>query len=160
MVKPIPEKLGLEALFQRAGNDSRKSQCGVTPCQSRATTPRIGTSQVVQWLRLQLPMQRVWFRSLVEELRFPHALWPKDQNINRSSIGTNSMKTLKMVHIKKTLKKEHSGSISEPKFYVQSLLVFSVWAIGSEARGSGLSKQGSGQCVGRACNCRSAGKHG
>ena len=66
-----------------------------------------------------------------------------------------------MVHIKKkTLKIEHLGSISEPKFYVQSLLVFSVWAIGSEARGSGLSKQGSGKCIGSACNCRLAGEHG
>ena len=36
----------------------------------------------------------------------PHASWPKTQNINRSNIVTNSIKTLKMVHIfKKSGKK-------------------------------------------------------
>ena len=34
-------------------------------------------------------------------VRIPHASWPKNQSIkNRSSIVTNSIKTLKMVHIK------------------------------------------------------------
>ena len=28
-----------------------------------------GTSLAVQWLRLHLPMQRVWVRSLIRELR-------------------------------------------------------------------------------------------
>ena len=38
--------------------------------------------------------------------KIPHALCPKNQNINKSSIVTNSIKTLKMVHIKKkSLKK-------------------------------------------------------
>ena len=37
----------------------------------------------------------------------PHILFPKNQNIknNRSSIVTNSIKTLKMVHIKKIFEK-------------------------------------------------------
>ena len=38
--------------------------------------------------------------------KIPHALQPKNQNIkNKSNIVTNSMKTLKMVHIKKIFKK-------------------------------------------------------
>ena len=34
---------------------------------------RLGTSLVVQWLRIHLPMQGAWVRSLVRELS-PHAL--------------------------------------------------------------------------------------
>ena len=34
-----------------------------------------GTFLVVQWLQLHLPMQQLWVRSLVGELRFPHASW-------------------------------------------------------------------------------------
>ena len=37
---------------------------------------REGISLAIQWLRLHLPMQGVEVQSLVEELRFPHALWP------------------------------------------------------------------------------------
>ena len=38
--------------------------------------------------------------------RVPHALWPKNQNIkHRSNIVMNSIRTLKMAYIKKTLKK-------------------------------------------------------
>ena len=33
--------------------------------------------------------------------KIPHALWTKKQNIKRSNIVTNSIKILKMVHIKK-----------------------------------------------------------
>ena len=48
------------------------------------------------------PMQGVWVRSLVGELRILHALWPKKQNINnRSNSVTNSVKALKLVHIEK-----------------------------------------------------------
>ena len=35
------------------------------------------------------------------ETKNPYASWPKNQNINRSGIVTNSIKTFKMVHIKK-----------------------------------------------------------
>ena len=38
-----------------------------------------------------------------------HTLGPKSQNINRNNIVTNSIKTLKMVHIKKSLKKQQSN---------------------------------------------------
>ena len=34
-------------------------------------------------------------------VKVPHALWPKTKTQNRSNTVTNSMKTLKMVHIKK-----------------------------------------------------------
>ena len=37
--------------------------------------------------------------------KIPHALWTKKQNIKRSNIVTNSIKILKMVHIKKSFKK-------------------------------------------------------
>ena len=38
---------------------------------------------------------------LVSELRFPHASQPKKTTQNKSSMVTNSIKTLKIVHIKK-----------------------------------------------------------
>ena len=38
-----------------------------------------GTSLAVQWLKLCLATQRLWVRSLVREVRFPHALQPKNQ---------------------------------------------------------------------------------
>lgn len=42
-----------------------------------------------------------------QELRILHALWPKNQNINhRSNSATNSVKTLKLVHVKKKKKKK------------------------------------------------------
>ena len=65
-----------------------------------------GTSLEVQWLNLSLQggvgSIPGW------EAKIPHALWPKNQNINnRSNILTNSLKTSKMVHIqKKNLKKK------------------------------------------------------
>ena len=38
-------------------------------------------------------------------VKIPHVLWPKKQNINnRSNIVTNSIKTLKVVLVKKLLK--------------------------------------------------------
>ena len=37
--------------------------------------------------------------------KISHTSWPKNQNINRSNIVTDSIKTLKMVHIKKIFKK-------------------------------------------------------
>ena len=62
---------------------------------------RHGTSLAVHWLSLCIPMQGVWVRSLVGELRIPHAP-PKKPKQNRSNNVTDSIKTLKMVHIKKT----------------------------------------------------------
>ena len=52
----------------------------------------IEASLVVQWLRLCFPVQGVQVPSLVGE---PHALEPKNQNRNRSSIVTKSVQTLK-----------------------------------------------------------------
>ena len=43
-----------------------------------------GTSLVVQWLRLNLPIQGVWIWSLVgQEPKITHALWAKNQNIKQ-----------------------------------------------------------------------------
>ena len=53
---------------------------------------------MVQWLRLRLPVQGLWF-SLRAEI--PHASRRKSQNINnRNNIITSSIEILKMVHIK------------------------------------------------------------
>ena len=42
----------------------------------------------------------------VGETKIPHASGPKNQNIkNRSNIVTNSIKTLKIVHMKKSFRK-------------------------------------------------------
>ena len=61
-----------------------------------------GTSLIVQWLRLLLPMHRMPVWSLVRELKSHMPCGQKNQNIkNRSKIVTKSIKTLKMVHIKK-----------------------------------------------------------
>ena len=37
--------------------------------------------------------------------KIPHASWPKNQRMKQNNIVTNSVKTLKMVHIGKTFKK-------------------------------------------------------
>ena len=67
-----------------------------------------GTSLVVLWLRLCLPMQGEGVQSLVRELRshVPHGQKIKTQN--RSNTVANSIKALKMVHIKKKKQKKTS----------------------------------------------------
>ena len=58
---------------------------------------KIGTSLVVQWLRLLLPMQDVWVQSLVGKLRSHMTLDQKNQNIKkRSNVVTNSIKALQI----------------------------------------------------------------
>ena len=37
-------------------------------------------------------------------VKIPHASWPTNQNLKQKKFVTNSIKTLKMVHIKKNLK--------------------------------------------------------
>ena len=78
----------------------------------------LGTSMVAQGLRLHLSMQGVQVQSLLRELRFPHAWGPKTKTKNRNNIVTNSMKTFKMVHIKKKKKKHLSWGLQ-----IQSALV-------------------------------------
>ena len=55
---------------------------------------------MVQCLCLHLPVLGVQVRP-GQEAKMPHGSWPKNQNIKRSTITTNSIKTLKVVHIKK-----------------------------------------------------------
>ena len=59
------------------------------------------TSLVVQGLRLHLPTEGMWIPPLVGELSYhvPHSQKTKTQH--RNNIIANSIKTLKMVHIKK-----------------------------------------------------------
>ena len=73
----------------------------------------LGNSLSVQWLRFHLPMQGVWVWSLVRELRLHMPPGQKTKHkSNRSNkfdknfIVTNAIKTFKMVHIKKNLKKK------------------------------------------------------
>ena len=54
-----------------------------------------GTSLAVQWLRLRLPLQRVWVPSLARELTFHMPHGQKIKTRNRSIAVTNSMKTFK-----------------------------------------------------------------
>ena len=84
---------------------------------SMKTAPPWRTSLVVQWLRLCLPMQGVWVWSLVWELssHMPHDQKTKTQN--RSNTVTNSMKTLKMAHIKKSLTWKQWPSLVSNKFH-------------------------------------------
>ena len=56
---------------------------------------------MVQWLRLHLPMRGVWVRSLVRELRSHIPCGQKNQKHKTSNTVTNSIKILKMVHVKK-----------------------------------------------------------
>ena len=66
-----------------------------------------GTSLAVQWLKLPLPVQGGVSSIPGQGTKILHALWPKNQNIrNRSNIVTHSIKTFKMVHIKKNLLKK------------------------------------------------------
>ena len=53
----------------------------------------IETSLVVQWLRIQLPMQGMWVQSLVGKL-IPHALWHDHKIKFRSSLVAQRVKRL------------------------------------------------------------------
>ena len=56
------------------------------------TAPPWRTSLVVQWLRLRLPMQGVWVRSLIRELR---SHMPHGQNIKQKEYHDKFNKDLK-----------------------------------------------------------------
>ena len=45
--------------------------------------------------------------------KIPHASWPKNQSMKQNNIVTNSVKTLKMVHIGKTFKKKSNNLCNE-----------------------------------------------
>ena len=60
---------------------------------------------MLQWLRLHPPMQEVQVRSLVRELRSHRPRGQKNKTWKRSNIVINSIKTLKIVHIKNRQKK-------------------------------------------------------
>ena len=55
---------------------------------------------MIQWLRLGLPLQEVQVQSLIGELRSHMPRGQKNQNIKQKRIVKDSIKTLKMVHIK------------------------------------------------------------
>ena len=71
----------------------------------RSTTP--GTSLVVPWLKLCLPMQKVCVPSLLAKLRFHMPCDQKTNTENRKNIVTKFNKYSKNgPHFKKNLKKE------------------------------------------------------
>ena len=82
----------------------------------------LGTSMVAQGLRLHLSMQGAQVQSLLRELRFPHAWGPKPKTKNRNNIVTNSMKTFKMVYIKKKKKRAFLLGAPDPNSAVCLLL--------------------------------------
>ena len=69
---------------------------------------------MVKWLRLRLPLQEVSILDL--GARVPHASWPGNQN--RSSVVTDSIKTLKhgpqqnkLINLKKKKKLVHNETL-------------------------------------------------
>ena len=70
---------------------------------------------MVQCLRFHLPMHSGESLILDWEAKIPHASWPKHQD-TKQAISTNSIKTFKMVLIKKKkiLKKSTSAGLLEP----------------------------------------------
>ena len=73
-----------------------------------------GTSLLVQCLRLCLPMQGVWVQCLIGKLRSPHMAWGQETKTeNRNNIIANSVKTYKMIHIKRTSKNNKKKSVSK-----------------------------------------------
>ena len=96
------------------------SGCGYAPVKILfSKTGQIGTSLAVQWLEPHLLRQVL---SLVRELRSHMPSSQKTKTQNRSSIVTNSMKTLKTVHhhhnkIFKKKKKPEIYSVSGSKLW-------------------------------------------
>ena len=68
-------------------------------------------------------MQAVEVQSLVGGAKIPHDSWPKNQNIkHRNIVITNSIKALKMSHIKNLfLKNETGGSWWRMKEQISSI---------------------------------------
>ena len=64
-----------------------------------------GASLVVQWLRFHLPTQGLQVQSQVQELRSHIPCGLKTETKSRSNTVKNSIKALKMVHIKKERKR-------------------------------------------------------
>ena len=71
----------------------------------------LGTFLGVQCLRLCLLIQGVWVQSLVGELRSHMPLGQNTKTWNRSNIVIKSMKSLKMVHIKKKIFKKKDALV-------------------------------------------------
>lgn len=75
-----------------------------------------GTSLVIQWFRCCLPIRGMQIQSLVREVRSHMPASQKTQTQNRNNIVTSPIKTLKIVHIKKNLKKSlHAGDLPNEK---------------------------------------------
>ena len=100
--------------------------------QSQETHHR--TSLVLQWWRRHLPMQGVWVWALIGELRshMTHGQKKQLQNVdNRSNVATNSIRTLKMVHIKILKKKKRSTPYVTPNLHDFHMLLLPRTSFGS-----------------------------
>ena len=105
-----------------AASQTKGTDHGHSPPSLKILRGKVGTSLEVQQL-IGLPVQGVSVQSLVRELRsyIPqgHKTW------NRSSIVTNSIKTLKMFHIKKKKKSKNIlKKIRERKGHEHALYPF------------------------------------
>ena len=86
-----------------------------------------GTSLVVQWLGLCFPMWG-WFQFLVSEIGSHMPQGQKARSMNgRNSNVTNSMKTFKMIPIKKNLKKKKKKDLKKICTFLS--IIFSVEAV-------------------------------
>ena len=64
----------------------------------------------IQWLRFHVPVQGGAGSIPGQGTKIPHASWSKYQNINnKSNTVTNSLKTFKVVHVKKKKKKKKNN---------------------------------------------------
>ena len=94
-----------------------------------------GTTLVAQWLRLLLPVWRGADSIPGQGAKTSHASGPKHSNQgktkNRSNMVTNSIKTFKMVHIKKkkNLKKIHLSLTSQTSSYLSMCNENTLWPV-------------------------------
>ena len=84
--------------------------------------PTTGTSLAAQWLRLCLPLQGLWVQSLFGQQRSHVPRGQKSKTWNRNNTLTDSIKTLKIVHIKnKKNRKKKKKKNRHPTSFVLNL---------------------------------------
>ena len=103
--KPPKHEACLLQLETVLGQQQRHS----TAKKEKKKKAALGTWLTIQWIRLCLAMQVVQVRSLIGEVRshMPHS--QKIKTESTSNTVTKSVKTLKMVHIKKKKEKKKEG---------------------------------------------------
>ena len=107
LVQRAPSQVGRQAVRGGRSTHLHRGAGESSPLKPRVVNTqqkeKKWTSLAVQWLRLCLLMQGLWVQTLVRELR---SYMPCGQKNHRSKIVTNSIKTFKMVYMKKSLKRK------------------------------------------------------